>query len=231
MFFRYFKKLAAGIKTKTYSRKYGFSKLTWNIDSTDRTDINRIMVFGDSNSFRPEPSKRSWPKLLEDKVPLHLNVFNESCDGRTTRYDMGERNSINVIGKKLTSHTPLDYVVVMLGTNDVKNKYGPPSPTEIAEGMRQLIEIIENHGGCAKLILLTPPPLGNVTSGDLAGAKLRIPPVVAEYRLLSMNRDIRLIDIHSILEISTDLESDMVHLNAVGRRKVANAVWDGLQEE
>jgi lysophospholipase L1-like esterase len=187
------------------------------------------MVFGDSNSFRPEPGKTSWPKLLEDKDPLYLNIFNKSCDGRTTRYDIGERNSINVIGKKLTSHSPLDYVVVMLGTNDVKNKYGPPSPAEIAEGMRQLIKIIENHGGGAKPILLTPPPLGHVAFGELAGAQFRIPPVVDEYRQLAINRDIRLIDIHSILEISTDLEPDMVHLNAIGRRKIANAVWDSMK--
>ena len=97
------------------------------------------MVFGDSNSFRPERGKTSWPKLLKDKDPLHLNVLNESCDGRTTRYDRGELNSLGVIGNKLTAHTPLDNVVVMLGTNDVKIKYGPPSPVEIAEGMMGII--------------------------------------------------------------------------------------------
>ena len=88
------------------------------------------MVFGDSNAFRPGRSETSWPKLLEARDPRYLNIFNESCDGRTTRYDIGECNSINVIGKKLTSHSPLDYVVVMLGTNDVKNKYGPPSSAD-----------------------------------------------------------------------------------------------------
>ncbi|MDB4442849.1 GDSL-type esterase/lipase family protein, partial [bacterium] len=170
------------------------------------------MVFGDSNSFRPEQSETSWPKLLKDKDPHHLNVFNESYDGRTTRYDLGERNGLSVIGKKLTAQTPLDYVFVMLGTNDVKSKYGPPSTTEIVDGMRQILDIIETRGFGAKPILLTLPPIGNVISGDLAGAQFRIPPVVAEYRLLSINLDIRLIDIHSILDIRTDLESDMIHL-------------------
>ena len=187
-------------------------------------NIKRIMVFGDSNSFRPGASKTSWPELLEDKDPLHLNVFNESCDGRTTRYDIGELNGLSVIGKKLIAHAPLSYVVVMLGTNDVKNKYGPPSPAEIVEGMSQILETIKIYGGGAKPILLTPPPLGNVISGDLAGAQPRIPSVVVEYHRLSGNRNIQLIDIYSILEVSTDLESDMIHLNAVGRQKIANAV-------
>jgi lysophospholipase L1-like esterase len=186
------------------------------------------MVFGDSNAFRPGHGKKSWPKLFEDKGPLHVNIFNESYDGRTTRYDRGECNGLGVINKKLISYAPLDYVVVMLGTNDVKNKYGPPSSAEIAEGMSRILEIIENHGDGAKPILLTPPPLGNVITGELAGAQPRIPSVVDEYRRLSINRNVRLIDIFSILEVSTDLESDMIHLNAVGRRKVANSVWDSL---
>jgi lysophospholipase L1-like esterase len=188
------------------------------------------MVFGDSNAYRPGSNKKSWPKLLEAKDPLHLNVFNESCDGRTTRYDIGECNGLNVIAEKLIAHKPLDYVVVVLGTNDVKNKYGPPSPAKIAEGMSRILEIVENHGGSAKPILLTPPPLGNVNSGELAGAQPRIPYVAVEYRRLSRNRNVQLIDIYSTLEVNTDLESDMIHLNAVGRKKIAKTVWANLQE-
>ena len=106
-----------------------FSRRTRNTVRTDRTDIKRIMVFGDSNSFRPERDMTSWPQLLEAKDPLYLNIINKSCDGRTTRYDIGKCNSINVIGKKLISHAPLDYVIVMLGTNDVRiNTARPVQP-------------------------------------------------------------------------------------------------------
>lgn len=230
MFFRFLKKLAAGVKAKTYISNHGSNKFTWRQTKTDRTDIKRIMVFGDSNAYRPGSDKKSWPNLLEAKDPLHLNVFNESCDGRTTRYDIGECNGLSVIAEKLTAHEPLDYVVVVLGTNDVKNKYGPPSPAKIAEGMSRILEIIENHGGGAKPILLTPPPLGNVNSGELAGAQPRIPSVAVEYRRLSKNYNVQMIDIYSILEVGTDFESDMIHLNAVGRKKIAKTVWANLQE-
>jgi lysophospholipase L1-like esterase len=229
MFFRYIKTLVARLKTKTCSCNYGSIKFTWRITRTNWAKTKRIMVFGDSNAFRPGYNNKSWPKLLEDKDPLHLSIINESYDGRTTSYDNGECNGLNVISKKLTAHVQLDYVVVQLGTNDVKNKYGPPSPGEIAEGMNQLLEIIDNHGGGAKPILLTPPPLGNVISGELAGAQPRISSVVDEYRRLSINLNVQLIDIYSILEIKTDLESDMIHLNAFGRNKVANAVLAYLQ--
>jgi lysophospholipase L1-like esterase len=187
------------------------------------------MVFGDSNAFRPDGSNTCWATLLEDKDPVHLNVFNESCDGRTTQYDTGERNGLSVIGNKLTSHAPLDYVIVMLGTNDVKSKYGPPSATDIADGVEQILDFIVAYGGGVEPILVTPPPLGDVTSGDLAGAQLRIPPIAVEYRLLAMDRDIHLIDINAIIDSRTDLEPDKVHLNGAGRQKVADVVWANLK--
>lgn len=190
----------------------------------------RILVFGDSNAFRPDGANSRWTALLEDKAPVYLNVFNESYDGRTTRFDTGERNGLGAIGNKLASHTPLDYVIVMLGTNDVKSLYGPPSAADIAAGLGKILDLIDAQGTGAEPILMTPPPLGNITSGDLAGAASRISRVAVAYRLLAMNRHIRLIDIHAILDSRTDLESDNIHLNARGRQKVAGAVWVNLRD-
>ena len=229
MVFRSFEKLIAALKTKASKGGYVRGSSTRTCSSTDRKNLKRIMVFGDSNSFRPGGNKTCWPALLKDKHPSRFTIFNESCDGRTIKHDIGEFNGLNVIASKLTVHAPLDYVIVMLGTNDVKSKYGPPNATEIAYGMRLILDVINTQGDGAKAILVMPPPLGNVTSGELTGAQWRIPLLVAEYRSLAMTRDIRLVDIHAILEINTDLESDMIHLNAVGRRKVANAVWANLQ--
>ena len=190
----------------------------------------RIMVFGDSNAFRPDGDNTCWAALLEDKDPVHLDVFNESYDGRTTRYDTGERNGLGVIGNKLTFHLPLDYIIILLGTNDVKSQYGPPGAADIADGLGKILDLIDAQGNGAEPILMTPPPLGNITSGDLAGAASRISRVAVAYRLLAMNRHIRLIDIHAILDSHTDLEPDRIHLNAAGRRKVADAVWENLQD-
>ena len=107
--------------TKCCSRNTQYSDFKRRSPSTNDSNIKRIMVFGDSNASRPGHGKKSWPKLFEDKDPLHFTIFNESHDGRTTRYDTGECNGLRVINNKLSDHTPLDFVLVMLGTNDVKN--------------------------------------------------------------------------------------------------------------
>ena len=121
------------------------------------------MAFGDSNTFLPDGGNTRWTVLLEDKAPGHFDVFNEGCDGRTTQYDTGERNGLGVIGNNLAGHAPLDYVILMLGTNDVKSQYGPPSADDIADGMIQILNSIKTWNSSVEPILTTPPPLGEVT--------------------------------------------------------------------
>lgn len=229
MVFLRFKKLIAALKAKASSGDYIRSSSARTYSSADGSNIKRIMVFGDSNSFRPNGDKTCWPALFEGKAPNHFTVLNESFDGRTTRYDIGEFNGLNVIASKLTTHAPLDYVIVMLGTNDVKTKYGPPSATEIAYGLRLILDVINTQGSGAKAILVMPPPLGTVTSGELAGARWRIPPVVAESRLLAINSDVPLVDVNAVIDSNTDFEPDKVHLNLTGRQKVADTIWASLQ--
>ena len=229
MVFSRCKKLITALKAKAFREVYSRNSSTQTYPSIDGSNVKRIMVFGDSNSFRPDGDKTCWPALLADKAPGHSTVFNESCDGRTTRYDSGEFNGLNVIASKLTALAPLDYVVVMLGTNDVKTKYGPPSATEIAYGVRSILDVINTQGRGAKAILVMPPPLGNVTSGELAGARWRIPPVVAESRLLAINSDVPLVDVNAVIDSNTDLDPDKMHLNLTGRQKVADTIWASLQ--
>jgi lysophospholipase L1-like esterase len=181
-------------------------------------DVKRIMVFGDSNSFHPNGGKTCWPALLVDKASGHFTIFNESCDSRTTKHDIGEFNGLNVIASKLTTHAPLDYLIVMLGTNDVKTKYRPPSATEIAYGLGLIFDVINTQGGGAKAILVTPLPLGNVTSGELASAQWRIPSLVAEYRLLATNRNVPLVGILSWIAIQTSILTKCPSIQRVDRK-------------
>ena len=187
------------------------------------------MVFGDSNAYRPGNTEDCWPSMLQHEGRNNLWVINESCDGRTTQYDTGECNGLKVVEKKIRNAWPLEYVLVALGTNDVKDKYGPPGATEVVAGIAKIITIIKTTNGGAKPILLTPPPLGNVICGELAGAQDRIPPVVAEYHRYANTQNIPIVDLYSTIYRDGDLEPDFTHLNHVGRRKVANIVCGNLR--
>ena len=186
------------------------------------------MVYGDSNSFRPGGGKKSWPGILQNKKRSLLRVFNESCDGRTIGHDTGQYNGFADIRFRLDAYTSLDYIIIMLGTNDLKVEYGPPTPLEIIQDLGNLIDVVESYGGNTKPILLTPPPMGTITTGQLAGAHSKVKHLAAEYRKLAIKRCITLVDTYSILHIAADFEDDMIHINSIGRQKVANAVWSEI---
>lgn len=120
---------------------------------------------------------------------------------------------------------PLDFIIIMLGTNDVKMRYGPPMIGEIKDNLEQMLDYI--YANCEKVrpILLLLPPIGNKESGDFRGADHRIIHLSAEISSLGIERDIHTIDSHSILDIKTDMENDLVHLNNLGRVKVADSVY------
>ena len=189
---------------------------------------HRILVFGDSNSIRPVLTGRSWPSLLEKKYSNHIQVLNASCDGRTTKYDIGERNGLWVVGSILKAQSPLEYVLIMLGTNDLKCKYGPPPTADIIDGMRRIIDKVKSIEMSATIIILTPPPLGHVKDGDLVGAHQRILSLVSGLTRLSEIMKIKLIDIYSLLDLRSDIESDKIHLNLFGRKKIAEAIFNYL---
>jgi lysophospholipase L1-like esterase len=188
------------------------------------------MVFGDSNAYRPMNGRHCWPAMLQRISGGSLRVINESHDGRTTQFDSGKRNGLAVIASTLNHRWSVDWVLLALGTNDLKTKYGPLDAGNALDGVRQLIDLIVTAGDGARPVLLTPPPMGNSINNDLKGASERLPAMTQVYRQLAAKRRIPLIDIQPAINVTDDLEKDGVHLNARGRRKVAEKVWRNFAE-
>lgn len=214
-------------KRRTFGKRTS-NCLCKDLSFSNERDRIRIMVYGDSNSFRPGGGRRSWPGILQNKNRFHLKVINESCDGRTVGHDTRQYNGLADIRFRLDEYTSLDYIIIMLGTNDLKVEYGPPTPLEIIQDIGRLIGVVASYGGNIEPVLLTPPPMGMMTTGQLSGAHSRVRQLAAECRKLAYKRSIPLVDVYSILNLSDDFEKDMIHINATGRKKIANTVWSEI---
>jgi lysophospholipase L1-like esterase len=112
-----------------------------------------------------------WTAQLAALLPGWY-VIEEGHPGRTTVHDDpvegAHRNGLTVLPALLESHRPIDVVLVMLGTNDLKQRFSV-NVTDIALSLERLVHVIRasgcGPGGAAPAVLLAaPPPIIEVDS-------------------------------------------------------------------
>lgn len=140
------------------------------------TKINRITVlcYGDSNTYGYNPLNGlrypediRWTERLGKILGDSYRVVEEGCNGRTTVHDDpadGWKNGLDYLRPCLNSHKPVDIVIMMLGSNDLKRSFCL-SAKEIAAGAETLVEVIqdftqEKQGFVPQIILVSPPEIG-----------------------------------------------------------------------
>jgi lysophospholipase L1-like esterase len=93
--------------------------------------MKTVLAFGDSltwgfvpGAFARHPFEVRWPNVLASALGGRIRVIEEGLNGRTTAFDdptvAEDRNGARVLPTLLSSHQPIDLVVVMLGCNDIK---------------------------------------------------------------------------------------------------------------
>lgn len=139
--------------------------------------MKTILCFGDSNTHGTSPVDWSrfdihtrWPGVMRDTLGSDFWVIEEGCGGRTTVHDDpieephqgGSKNGAKYFLPCLHSHAPLDLVIILLGTNDLKARFGVGAD-DIARSAGVLVQMVQKSGyGIGgkppKVLLVAPPP-------------------------------------------------------------------------
>jgi lysophospholipase L1-like esterase len=204
-----------------------------------------ILCFGDSNTFGtlpmrdPDDSRRlgpneRWPGVVRGLLGPEVTVIEEGLPGRTTVFDdpvEGEnRSGRRFLAVCLESHRPLDIVVVMLGTNDLKGRFGLPA-TDIARGASILLEIARTHPKLIpgpRLLLVCPPAIeevgwiGEIFPGGAAKSRL-LPPLYAQ---VARRHGAIFLDAGTVISSSP---VDGIHFDAPEHRALGHAIADTLR--
>ena len=142
----------------------------------------RILCIGDSNTWGYNPEngwryEKRWTKVLGDLMPEH-EIVEEGMNGRTLlTVDpfMQERCGIAGLKILLMSHKPIDYVIVMLGTNELKTSF-ECSAEYVAKGIEEFIKVIQDKEmwdrfSMPGLLVVSPVLIRRelITNGDVFG--------------------------------------------------------------
>ncbi len=144
-----------------------------------------VLCYGDSLTWGYDAEGQGrhayedrWPSVLQKALGAGVNVIAEGLNGRTTAYDdhlsAADRNGARLLPSVLHSHAPLDLVVIMLGTNDLKRGLGG-SAMHAMRGVERLVEIVRHHPwpfGAEEgpEILIVAPPLVCETANPVFAA-------------------------------------------------------------
>lgn len=119
-------------------------------------NATRILCFGDSNTWGQRPDRKGrfaaderWTGMLQQQLGDSFEVIEEGLNSRTTDLEYTKkpgRNGKTYFVPCLQSHYPLDVVVVMLGTNDLKLEYGPRPAAEVAQAIAGLVADVREFG-------------------------------------------------------------------------------------
>ncbi len=208
--------------------------------------MTTILCYGDSNTYGYDPKtglrypkEIRWTGLLQSLLDQHANdssaslylVIEEGCNGRTTVTDdpvEGWKNGLDYLKPCLNSHKPVDIVILMLGTNDLKEVFHL-SASEIAENVGILVDTIqsftaEKQGFIPKIVLVSPPHIGedmlnSVFSGAFAPRSIEESKQFAEYyHAVATSKNCIFFDAATCVVPSKE---DSLHLTEEGHRALA----------
>lgn len=198
--------------------------------------MKTILYYGDSNTWGYDPATqeryardRRWTGVLRRELGEGCLVIEEGLNGRTTVWDDAIEGY--KIGKEylipcLETHKPIDLVVIMLGTNDLKMRFSVPA-CDIAAGAGVLVDIVAKSetgpgDSAPQVLLVAAPPIGNLSEfGEMfegGAAKSRM--LSRNFQMVAEERGCALLDASGII-VSSDV--DGIHLDLREHRKLGKA--------
>ena len=137
--------------------------------------MKTVLCYGDSNTWGSVPAETTrydihtrWPGVMRDLLGEGYWIIEEGLPGRTTSFDDpvegAHKNGMTYLYPCLESHNPLDLVIIMLGTNNLKQRFSS-SAYDIAQSAGLLVHTTNQgiNGIKPKVLLVCPPPIGRLT--------------------------------------------------------------------
>jgi lysophospholipase L1-like esterase len=202
-----------------------------------------VLCYGDSNTwgFRPDTKERfdedtRWPGVLRNELGGGFRVIEEGLNGRTTVWDdpiEEHRNGKRYLMPCLLSHKPIELVVMMLGTNDLKKRFSV-SAFDIGRSIGVLLEIIGRSasgpgGAKPRTLVISSPPVGKLSefAEMFEGAReksLALPKYFREHAEL---HGCAFFDAGEVIRTS---DLDGIHYEAAEHGKLGRAVAANVQK-
>jgi lysophospholipase L1-like esterase len=202
--------------------------------------MKTILAFGDSLTWGYNAAdggrhafEDRWPHALGAKLGTGYRVIAEGLNGRTTIHDdnlVDElRNGVKALPMLLSSHQPLDLVIIALGTNDLKHPWWSRA-SDAKRGVQRLVETVQRfpygvNMRNPKVLVIAPPAVIHTDNADFDkmfshGIK-ESQKFGEEYKLLEVSHGVTVFEAGKIVEAD---QRDGIHLDVANTKKLGEAL-------
>lgn len=202
--------------------------------------MKTVLCYGDSLTWGYDPLTVGrhphgdrWPSVLGAALGPQVNVIAEGLNGRTTAYDDhladAERNGVKLLPSVLESHKPLDLVILLLGTNDMKRGIAGTA-IGATKGIDRLVKLIRHHDWgfgfeVPEILIVSPPAICETSNVHFAamfrGALEESAMLASFYRDLVDETGCGFFDAGSVSQTSP---LDGIHLDADNTRAIGRGI-------
>lgn len=213
--------------------------------------MKTILCYGDSNTWGIDyqtggrvPFQDRWVNVMQRELGAGYRVIEEGLNGRTTaeddpsdEYPAAKNGKCHLI-PCLRSHYPLDLVILMLGTNDLKLQFFT-SVGKIAENLGDLAEMAREElrirqNRAPEILLAAPMVIGDTIRESVFCAEFGGEQAIAPSRELAgairKEAQRRSCFFINAAEIARPNSVDAVHFTAEGHRQFGKAAARKVRE-
>ncbi|MCF7933191.1 MAG: SGNH/GDSL hydrolase family protein [Spirochaetia bacterium] len=196
--------------------------------------MKSIVCFGDSNTWGYDPIAKQrydrdtrWTGRLQSALGDAYHVIEEGLNGRTTVWEdpLEEgRCGKTYLYPCLQTHKPIDLVILMLGTNDLKKRFDV-SAEDIVKGAEQLIKMIgTSESGrddeAPDILLVAPSVIKEIEEFEImfSGGREKSKEFSQRYKELAQSYKCHFLDTNTIMSVS---DADGIHYEPEAHQALA----------
>lgn len=200
----------------------------------------RILCYGDSMTWgyipntthERYPVNMRWTGVLQKELGESFEIIEEGLNSRTLNSDDPRprkqgRNGMIYLLSCLNSHDPIDLVVLMLGTNELKDRFDTSS-TQIAKTIEEYIKLITTPREytpkhVTKVLLISPPILNleiEYAREKYALSKEKNLSLAKDYQMIAQKHGCMFLNSAEIITVG----ADGVHFNAENHEKLGEKI-------
>lgn len=198
----------------------------------------RIVCFGDSNTWGYDTTTNSrfdentrWTCLLQKELGEGYTVIEEGLCGRTTVFEDPLNEGLcglSYLYPCLMSHSLIDVLIIMLGTNDSKERFAV-TPKNIADGMKRLIIKAKQAPvwrGEPQILIVAPAPIGKecetgMFAGEMGICSEKSKKLIPELEICANENSCYFYDSSEVVHMN---KIDYMHLDAISHQRLSKEI-------